>query len=275
MEEIWKNIEGYEGIYMISNLGRVLSLRKEEVVISKYRGTYKRIKKEKILKNTIFSNGYCVVCLFSNGVSKKFLVHKLVAKAFIPNEKGLKEIDHINTRRDDNRVDNLRWVTRSENHLNPITKKRHKRIALENNSISNITRITKRVIQMSLEYKYIKTFNSVTEAANSIDSHTTDISACCKNKRFSCKGYVWVYEDDYKKGNYKKNILNINASRTYAKTVIQYDKDRKLIRRWNSITEAANELKINGAHITQCCKGKERMAGGFIWEYMTAMNYED
>ena len=102
-EEVWKPIKDYEGLYEISNLGRVKSLN------------YKRTGKEKILKNTVCNDGYLKVGLTKNGKDKVFRIHRLVAEAFIPNPENKPFIDHINTIRDDNRIENLRWCTQKEN----------------------------------------------------------------------------------------------------------------------------------------------------------------
>ena len=111
MNEIWKPIKDYEGLYEVSNLGRVKSLN------------YKRTGKEKILKNSE-CNGYLVVSLVKNGKLKQFYVHKLVAEACILNPENKPCIDHINTIRNDNRIENLRWVTYKENMNNELTKEK-------------------------------------------------------------------------------------------------------------------------------------------------------
>ena len=80
--EIWKDIDGYEGLYQVSNLGRIKSLN------------YKRTGRTKLLK-LVKSNGYLDIILYNNGKYKHYLVHRLVAKAFIPNPDNLPEINHI------------------------------------------------------------------------------------------------------------------------------------------------------------------------------------
>ena len=118
-KEIWKDIEGYEGLYQISNLGRIKS---------SYNG------KEKILK-PFDNHGYFRIQLYKNGVRKKETIHRLVAKAFIPNPENKPYIDHINTIRTDNRVENLRWVTHEENNNNPLTNAKRK-ISLTGRTVS-------------------------------------------------------------------------------------------------------------------------------------------
>lgn len=109
--EIWKDIEEYKGLYQVSNLGRVRSIRNG---------------KEKILK-PFDNHGYLRVQLYKDGVRKKETVHRLVAKTFIPNPENKPYVDHINTIREDNKVENLRWVTHEENINNPLTNIKRKK----------------------------------------------------------------------------------------------------------------------------------------------------
>lgn len=111
MKEIWKDIEGYEGIYQISNLGRVKSLIR---VIKRSDGKIKTFK-ERILKPALNTFGYPYVNLSKQGKVKSFVVHRLVVKAFILNIGNKSDVNHINGIKTDNRVVNLEWNTRSEN----------------------------------------------------------------------------------------------------------------------------------------------------------------
>ena len=105
--EIWKDIEGYENKYQVSNLGNVKSL--ETWTGDKY------IRREKILKNMVYGNGYYYVCLSKNGKVKKYKVNRLVAQAFIPNPDNKPFTNHIDGDKLNNNVDNLEWCTQSEN----------------------------------------------------------------------------------------------------------------------------------------------------------------
>lgn len=127
MQEIWKPVVGYENLYEVSSIGRVKSLN------------YKRSNKEKILKNNLGLNGYHRVTLH-RGQRKQYLVHKLVAEAFIPNPENKKFVDHLNTIRTDNRVENLQFVTMTENNNNPITKSKMSLAATKRPPISEETR---------------------------------------------------------------------------------------------------------------------------------------
>jgi len=112
MKEIWKDIKGYEGIYQVSNLGRIKSLERE-IPWNRWPG-FRVILNEKILKPGL-CRGYSRVTLSKNKQKNEFQVHRLVLEAFVePCQDGL-EANHKNFDRSDNRVENLEWVTRSEN----------------------------------------------------------------------------------------------------------------------------------------------------------------
>lgn len=116
MEEIWKDIKGYEGLYQISNFGRVKRL----IYANNFNGKSTNklpdiFKCNKILKKYITSNGYERIMLCKNGARKRFMVHKLVAQAFIPNPLNKTQINHINGIKTDNKSYNLEWCTPREN----------------------------------------------------------------------------------------------------------------------------------------------------------------
>lgn len=112
MREIWRDIPDYEGKYQVSNMGNV-----------------RNIIRGKNLKGRLDMYGYYRVILYKKGIRyKSFQIHRLVAMSFIENPNGKPQVDHINTIRTDNRVENLRWVTYRENNLNTITMEKYKNI---------------------------------------------------------------------------------------------------------------------------------------------------
>lgn len=110
MQEIWRDIKGYEGMYQVSNLGRVKSLERQ-VQMKRYIKTLP----EKIMKLTLNKRGYLYIALCKNGRYQRYRVHRLVATTFIPNPHNKPQVNHIDRNVLNNSVDNLEWCTNEEN----------------------------------------------------------------------------------------------------------------------------------------------------------------
>lgn len=125
MTEEWRWIKGYEGLYEVSNLGNIRSW------IKAGRGGTSMRRSPRIRKHLIHKDGYHYIGLGD----KNYQVHRLVAEAFIPNLENKPQVDHIDTDPSNNRADNLRWATQSENNLNPITRKRRSEVLRGNKKL--------------------------------------------------------------------------------------------------------------------------------------------
>lgn len=184
MEEIWKDIVGYEGWYQVSNFGRVRSV--DRYVNGNHINCDFQFMRGKIRKLRKNKDGYWIVILRKNSKSKGFLVHRLVAEAFIPNPRNLPYINHKDENPENSTVTNLEWCT-----------------AAYNLQYSNVAeRITKfkirKVIQFDLDMNEIKCWDSLKDAAKAINRAQQNISRCCRGKCETCGGYKWRYEDDYR-----------------------------------------------------------------------------
>lgn len=118
MEEIWKDIPEYEGLYQISNLGNVKSLQREIKCECNNQYKYFNMKytiSEKVLKGRKDKDGYLIVHLCKNSRHKNYKIHRLVAEAFIPNPYNLPQINHINENKKDNNANNLEWCSSKYN----------------------------------------------------------------------------------------------------------------------------------------------------------------
>lgn len=106
MEEVWKDIKGYEGMYQVSSFGRVKS-------IPRYRVSGK-------IMDVACNGHYWRIKLSKNGKSRRVMLHRIIAEAFIPNPENKPQVNHINGNKKDNSIENLEWVTISENQIHAI-----------------------------------------------------------------------------------------------------------------------------------------------------------
>ena len=166
MEEIWKDIYGYTGIYQVSNLGRVRTLRKR--------------KNQKVLSLIISKQGYCMVDLTKHREVKRIFVHRLVAKAFIPNPYSKPFVNHKDGNKQNNYVDNLEWVTAKENNIHAIK--------------TGLNDVGVRIAVLK-NGKEIKRFNSLAEAGRYYNVGRNTIFSRihnCKHMKKNTKKYEWV-----------------------------------------------------------------------------------
>lgn len=184
--EIWKDIPGYEGVYMVSNLGTVKSVARIDLAGRKL--------KERILSQSL-SKDYYVVGLHYNHVNKQMKVHRIVAMAFIPNPNNLPQINHKDENKLNNDVNNLEWCDARYNN-NYGTRIERYSVTRSRNSKGIIPHpeMQKQVAMVDVSTdKTLNTFCSLSEAARQCRLRESKISLVCNGKRRTTGGYKWRF----------------------------------------------------------------------------------
>lgn len=181
MNEIWKDIKGYKGLYQISNLGNVKSLKRE------------KLKKDKIIKpyNT---KGYLRIGLLKNKVRKGHFIHRLIAQEFIPNPENKPFINHINGITNDNNIKNLEWCTHQEN-VDHAWRTGLMKPPNKGKFGINSSRHTE-VLQFDLSGNFVSEYGSVAEAGRKINLCPSVIFNVCSGIKKTAGGYYWKYKKD-------------------------------------------------------------------------------
>lgn len=180
--EYWKDIKGYEGLYRVSNYGRVKSIERWVYYADGRKYLYKsRIMK--LRKNS--NNDYLIVSLTIDGIHTKYLVHRLVAEAFIPNPHNYPQVNHKDCNPQNNKVENLEWVTAKYNCN-----------YLFHNELNRLAQHNKTVLQFDKEGTFIKEWFGVRNIEKELGYGHTNISNCCSGKRKSAYGYIWKYKNE-------------------------------------------------------------------------------
>lgn len=169
MKEVWKDVSGYEGLYQVSNMGRVRSFPRNG----------SRTNQEIILRQHKNRKGYSVVCLSKLGMQKLCKVHRLVAMAFIPNIANLPQVNHKDENKQNNCVDNLEWC---DVRYNNVYNKRMQKIA---------QKISRKVKCLETNIVY----NSIAEASRMTGISHSNIVYVCQGTYKQIKGYHFKYED--------------------------------------------------------------------------------
>lgn len=179
--EEWRDVPGYEGFYMVSNLGRIKSIR-----------NYHRNDGDKIL-SPWNKDGYPVVSLSKDNRVRKVLVRRLVAMAFLYNPDGLKEVDHINGIRSDCKADNLRWCTHKQNNNYVLHKAILRAANPWRDCESSCHPRAKEIEQLTKSGSVVRRWGCAKDAAIALGLSRSLISQCCTGKRNSGGGYRWRF----------------------------------------------------------------------------------
>lgn len=171
MKEIWKDIEGYEGVYHVSNLGRA-----------------KRVTTGRILKSGKDRGGYLQVDLCKNGKHKTHRIHRLVAQAFIPNPENKPEVNHIDENKTNNMVSNLEWMTAKENSNHGTRNERMAKAISKSNSIP--------IIATNIKTGESTEFYGTSECARQLGLNQSNITSVLKGRRETVGGYTFQYKEE-------------------------------------------------------------------------------
>ena len=176
--EQWKAIVGYEGLYEVSNIGNIRRL--PSVIRYKQNGTRNYPGKDLLQERIV--EGYLRVVLSKDGVKKRYMSHRIVAEAFIPNLDNKKFVNHINGNKSDNRVENLEWCTPKYNSNYGNARKKRSR----------------KVIQYTADGEFVNEYFGTREAEKQTGIRHSAIVCCCQNrpKYLTAGGYKWKYADE-------------------------------------------------------------------------------
>lgn len=166
MEEIWKDVEGYEGLYQVSNFGRV-----------------KRVTTGRILKGGKDKYGYLIVNLYKNSVGSIKTIHRLVAEAFIPNPENKPQVNHVDENKTNNSLDNLEWMTAKENTNHGTRNER----SGKSQSIP--------IIATNLKTGESMEFYGSNECARQLGLHQASITKVLKGRLKQTGGYTFKYKE--------------------------------------------------------------------------------
>ena len=170
MEELWKDIKGYEGLYQVSNFGRI-----------------KRVTTGRILKGRKNKGDYLIVELSKNNIASGKTIHRLVAQAFIPNPENKPQVNHIDEDKTNNMVSNLEWMTAKENNNHGTRNERAGKAISKSNSIP--------IIATNLKTGDSTEFYGISECARQLGLYNQNICKCLKGRYKQTGGFTFKYKE--------------------------------------------------------------------------------
>ena len=189
-EEIWKDIEDYEGLYQVSNFGRVKSV--ERWVYSGKGNSTKRLNPE-LIKSQAINHGYSVVTIWKDNKIKMMKIHRLVCQAFTLNPNNKPCVNHIDGVKTNNYVENLEWCTYSENHKHAyknglMTGYFQGKFGKDNSKSRPVFQINPKSGDV------IRGYDAIMDAHRDTGISFSNISAVCNGKRRIAGGYIWHFQ---------------------------------------------------------------------------------
>ena len=200
---------------------------------------------------------YKFVGLIINGKQKRMRVHRMVALAFIDNPDNKPYVNHINGNRSDNNVENLEWVTPSENTQHAV-----------DTGLFKSSR-ARAVVQYNLNGEQMATFESASEAARQTGGSQSKITMCCRRQRDSANDYQWRYYDDI------QDVQKIEKKFITGKKVAQCDEEGNILKIYPSFKEAARAVNGTSSAISRVCSGTNIRHKGYKWKLVEEIVQED
>ena len=200
---------------------------------------------------------YKFVGLIINGKQKRMRVHRMVALTFIDNPDNKPYVNHINGNRFDNNVENLEWVTPSENTQHAV-----------DTGLFKSSR-ARAVVQYNLNGEQMATFESASEAARQTGGSQSKITMCCRRQRDSANDYQWRYYDDI------QDVQKIEKKFITGKKVAQCDEEGNILKIYPSFKEAARAVNGTSSAISRVCSGTNIRHKGYKWKLVEEIVQED
>lgn len=249
MDEEWRDIVGYEGLYKVSNFGNVYS-----------NYVHRNLKPGKT------QDGYMYVVLNKNKQKKNYLVHRLVGDAFIDNPSNLPIINHKDENPQNNHVDNLEWC---DYVYNATYNDAH---------IKRGNNMGKHVYAYDNEGNIIAEYNSTRHAGRATGVSSGNIGECCIGHMYAANNIVWSYNelstkevknrfDKYNKNKQISKNIGSYIKKIKSKQVNQYDLDDNFIKSFPSANEAGRQLGFSPSLISGVCRGEHKQSHGYVFKY--------
>nr|DAV90820.1 MAG TPA: homing endonuclease [Caudoviricetes sp.] len=239
MQEIWKDVPNFEGIYQVSNLGNVKSLSRCII----HRGNVSHIK-GKIMKPFINRGGYKCIKLSKNQKYYPLKVHRLVALAFIPNPNNYECVNHKDENKQNNTVSNLEWCTKKYN-----------------NEYGSKALWKRKVYKYNLNGVFLDSYESVVEASKANKIPISSIRSTCDGNGITTHGLIFVFD----KNDISNRLEQLRKSSPIGVAV--YDSNKKLIEKFDCISDACLKYNVSKTSIHRCCKHQFKKCKGYYWEY--------
>lgn len=272
--EVWHDIQGYEGVYQINCYGRIKSLPR-----TKRGGSF--LYPTKIIKSYLGKapkNNYYIVVLQKDGVKSTKRVCRLVASAFIDNPSNLPQVNHKDENTHNDTAWNLEWCTASYNNSYGEHPKKVSKAAKERTRTGKCSDgsdyqgiMVAPVLQYDLDGNFVREFESVKEAR---EKHSSRVQDCLSGKTTQAGGFQWKYKTE---NTYPTKIdayvRNTNQSLCCSRPIKQL-KDGAVVATYGSIKEASAKTGFDYSGIKKCLNGTYKQTFGFTWEYDDCPNYK-